>query len=191
MKQLAIRLIITGVLLFGTVFLLQCSDQPMNNILKSEWSYAHPVQTDSPKLPEVSEGDQVMISYSVHPPTQMDYVLTKDRKLQFTVGEEHYLREFDKVIRRMQVGDKAQIRLSGDKIFGSRSENLVIPFSKEALPEGTTIEKDRVVWFRAPDGKMSPHRIVGLKDDHVLLDMNHPYAEETVIVQVQLLDILS
>ena len=78
-----------------------------------------------------------------------------------------------------------------DNGYGPKHDQLVhkvllSDFAEETLPEvGGTVN------LVAPDGDTLPGRIVAIEGDYVTLDFNHPLAGETLVFQIELVEIVS
>ena len=63
------------------------------------------------------------------------------------------------------------------------------PVPRTAFPDDVEIEPGTQFFVRGPDEQPFPVWVVGVKDDQVLLDANHPLAGENLHFEVEVMGI--
>ena len=111
----------------------------------------------------------------------------------FKLGSPQVIAGFQEAVRGMQEGESRTIKLPPEKAYGHRDETLTteLPLDKLGdLPEQVNVEAG--VSFQLKD-KADNHCIVTVKEvreNNVLLDLNHPLAGKELEFNIQLLSIL-
>jgi|GEM_PF-3493322 len=182
-------------LAIGMLVFMQCTEQSSFLTQKSQWSATSAfglfAATSTETQESVSNGNAVRIQYSVHPAMETAAPIVRDRKLNFTVGKKHYLPELDEAVIGMVPGESKSLRVPGSRIFGPHHRGLLVPVSKNVLPEGTPLKRGAMVWFTTAGDNVEGHPIVEVNEHTVVIDMNHPYSGKPVVVRFRVTNILS
>ncbi|RLF45341.1 MAG: peptidylprolyl isomerase, partial [Thermoplasmata archaeon] len=73
--------------------------------------------------------------------------------------------------------------------FGPYMEELVLEVPKEAFRPGAKLEKGSRIRINTPSGKVFYGIISEVKDDTVILDLNHPLAGKKIILTITVISI--
>lgn len=106
--------------------------------------------------------------------------------LQFTIGADHVIRDFEQAIIGMNVGEAKNTTISGERMFGPYRENNIIEVDRENVPYGSLKIGRRV---KIPGQRFSA-RVVRFSDAKVVLDTNHPLCGKDLLFDIYLLAIL-
>jgi FKBP-type peptidyl-prolyl cis-trans isomerase SlyD len=84
------------------------------------------------------------------------------------------------------VGDRVQAVVAPEEGYGEHSgdEPQLVP--RASFPDDADLYEGMEVMAQGAEGEMFPMWIVGLTDDHVLVDDNHPLAGVTLHFDVQI-----
>ena len=149
-------------------------------------------QEKQDKNKEVEEGDTVKVEYEVK--QQDGEVVDSSEKgrgqpIEFQVGGQQVIKGLDKEIRGMKVGDEKQFTVEPEEGYGERNEDKKKEFPKDKFPSDKEPQEGMMVALGTPDGKQVPAKILEVKDDTVVLDLNHPLAGKTLDFDIKLVDI--
>jgi FKBP-type peptidyl-prolyl cis-trans isomerase 2 len=143
----------------------------------------------------VKSGDKVKVDYTgtLEDGTVFDSSTHGDHShpLEFEAGSGQVIKGFDKAVIGMEVGQEKEVKISPEEAYGERREELMKEMPRSNLPEGKEPEAGMMLAMSTPDGRQIPVRIAEVKDDNVILDMNHPLAGKTLIFKIKLLEIVS
>tara|TARA_Y100000310_G_scaffold247779_1_gene253476 strand:+ start:127 stop:561 length:435 start_codon:yes stop_codon:yes gene_type:complete len=137
----------------------------------------------------VEKGDFVRVHYT-------GYVGSKefDRSEEpfcFRIGQEGIIKGFQEAVLGMQEGEKKKISIAKDDAYGERDDKLLteIPLTQLGdLPNSVTLQPG--VAFQLKD-KLNNSCIVTvkeLKEESVVLDLNHPLAGKALEFELELLE---
>lgn len=137
----------------------------------------------------VKEGDKVAIQYTgrLEDGTVFDSNVG-DKPMEFTVGSGEVIEGFDKAVRGVEPGKPTQFKLGPDEAYGGRDEELVIPVRKEIFGEQQP-EAGMDVALKGQDGNVFNGKVVDIKEEQVMVDLNHPLAGETLEFEVEVLEV--
>jgi peptidylprolyl isomerase len=113
----------------------------------------------------------------------------EDEPLVFVLGEDKLLPGFEHALLGMAVGEQKTVRVPPEEGFGVRLERLVDEFAVEALPAGLNLQIGTQLEVTAEDGSLFQVAVTDLQAGRVTLDANHPLAGQSLIFQIELLDI--
>jgi FKBP-type peptidyl-prolyl cis-trans isomerase SlpA len=96
---------------------------------------------------------------------------------------------FEKSIVGMKNGDKKKFRLSSEKLFGERKENLTCELPKSSFMDDHELSKGKVVEVFGKAGEVYLASILEVKEDTVVVDTNHPLAGVSLLFDVEIIDV--
>jgi len=137
-------------------------------------------------------GDKVKVHYTGKLTSGMQFDSSSGREpLEFTVGAGQMIKGFDAAIPGMKVGDKKTIEIPPQEAYGDRSEEAMIEFPKTNIPADMQLEVGMQLSLRDQDGRPIPVVVREIKEEVIVLDANHFLAGETLIFDIELMDIES
>ncbi len=141
-------------------------------------------------MQQVKEGDVVKVHYTGKLTTGENFDSSTGREpLEFTVGAGQMIKGFDAALPGMAVGDKKTINIAAEDAYGERSEDAIIPFPKENVPEDMKLEPGMTLTLSNQEGQPIPVIVLEVKEDAVILDANHFLAGKELIFDIELVEI--
>ncbi len=141
-------------------------------------------------MQQVKQGDVVRVHYTGKLTSGEQFDSSVDREpLEFTVGAGQMIKGFDAALPGMSIGEKKTINISAEEGYGERSEEAMIPFPKENVPEDMKLEPGMTLTLSNQDGQPVPVVVVEVKDDVIILDANHFLAGQELIFDIELVEI--
>jgi len=130
-----------------------------------------------------TEGDTVTVHYTgrLDGGDVFDSSLQRE-PLSFTLGQGNLIPGFERGVLGLEVGESRTLRVEPAEGYGERRDDLVITVGRDQAP-AQLAPNDQV--------EVSGRRgvITEVTDDHVVADLNHPLAGETLTFDVQVIDI--
>ena len=107
--------------------------------------------------------------------------------LEFTIGEKQVIPGFENGIKEMKLNEEKTIKINAKEAYGERDERMVVSIPRDKFPPdvqagGTLILKD-------PNGERMPAAVKEIKENEVLIDMNHPLAGKDLNFKVKVVAI--
>ncbi len=113
----------------------------------------------------------------------------EDKPLEFTAGTGQVIPGFDHAVLGMEVGEEKEFTIDSDNAYGSRNEELVKSVSRSQLPEGLEPEEGMMLQTQNPSGQVMPVKVVGVEEEDIKIDFNHPLAGQNLFFNVKVIEI--
>ncbi|MBT8086989.1 MAG: peptidylprolyl isomerase [Gammaproteobacteria bacterium] len=142
-------------------------------------------------MTQAKSGDTVRIHYTgtLEDGTQFDSSSGRD-PLEFALGGGQVIPGFDSAVDGMTVGDSKTVTIQPDDAYGQRHEQLIQQVPKSALPEDMTPEVGMALQSQSPDGQTMNLVVVGVEEDSITLDANHPLSGQALTFEIELVEIV-
>lgn len=109
--------------------------------------------------------------------------------LVFTLGAGQVVPGFERAVSGLGVGESRTVRMDPEEAYGARREDLVLSMPHTAFPDGVSPKVGQELQLGLQGGGSVDARVVGVSDDSVTLDANHPLAGEALTFDVRLVSI--
>ncbi|HXK82314.1 MAG TPA: FKBP-type peptidyl-prolyl cis-trans isomerase [Bacteroidales bacterium] len=110
-----------------------------------------------------------------------------DQPIEFVVGEGNMLKGFEEAVYGMNEGDKKTVEISSDDAYGSWSEENLITAKRHEMPEGVDIQVGTPLMMRTNDGMDRQVHVKEVKEEEVVLDLNHPLAGHDLNFNIEII----
>lgn len=110
--------------------------------------------------------------------------------LEFAAGSGQVIPGFDAGVLGLEPGGTVTVTIEPDDAYGPRHEELVQTVPVDHFADETPPEVGGMVNLIAPDGQAMPGVITAIEDGQVTLDFNHPLAGETLVFEIELVEIV-
>ena len=96
---------------------------------------------------------------------------------------------FEQALMGMKTGDKKSFTVAPKDGYGEVNPKAILEVSKSKLPQDVKITPGMTIYGQGADGRTFPVKVVKVKKDTVVIDMNNPMAGKTLNFKVEVLDI--
>ncbi len=110
--------------------------------------------------------------------------------LEFRVGDGEFLAGLEKGVVGMKVGESKTIRISADEGYGAHKAERIFEWDKSRLPSGFDASAGQQLQMYRADGMPILVTVVGVSENAVTLDCNHPLAGKNLVFDVTLEEIV-
>lgn len=132
----------------------------------------------------VKDGDQVAVHYTGSFSDGEVFDSSRERDpLQFAAGGDEVIPGVSRAVIGMAPGDTKKVNIAPEDGYGPREENLVQKVERGALPEGISVGDPLQAQIQ---GQTVVFWVVGLDDEAVVLDANHPLAGRELVFDLEL-----
>ncbi len=139
---------------------------------------------------QAKEGDTVKVHYTGKLEDGTVFDSSQEREpLEFTIGSGDIIAGFERAVIGMSPGDSTTERIPAEEAYGPRQEGMVMELGREDVPAEISPEVGQQLQIRQEDGQAVPVMITEVSDGAVLLDANHPLAGETLVFDIELVEI--
>jgi peptidylprolyl isomerase len=141
-------------------------------------------------MAQAKHGDTVRVRYTGTLEDGSVFDATDDgQPIEFTIGKEEVLPQFESTVVGMQVGEKRQIHIAAQDAYGDYDEDMIFEVDAEQFEEdapelGMEVEVTL-------EGEVIPMIVIDIEDDVVVLDANHPLAGEDLNFEIELVEIVA
>lgn len=105
----------------------------------------------------------------------------------FIIGDGNLLPGFESVILGLESGQKREFTIPPENAFGQHNPQNVQDVDRTNFAEDK-LEIGAVFSFQNGDGEL-PGVIIGIEDEKVMIDFNHPLAGQSILFTVEILQI--
>ena len=109
--------------------------------------------------------------------------------IEFTIGAHEVIDGFENAIVGMAAGEKKTENIPPERGYGDREDELVFHVPRSSLQGSMDVVVGDFVRVTLPDGQAAAMQVVGLDEEGVTLDANHPLAGKTLTFELELVSI--
>ena len=148
------------------------------------------LMTKTQRMSQVKANDTVKVHYTgkLEDGQVFDSSLQRE-PLEFTLGQGQLIPGFENGVIDMKVNEKKTISIPKEEAYGEVNKELFQKVEKTQLPEEIKPEVGMALAARNPDGTERPLRVTEVKDNHIVVDANHPLAGKDLTFELELLEI--
>lgn len=154
-----------------------------------------PLQSESTQdetPPLVGEHSDIEIRFKLSLPSGTVVEETPEGEtFRFTVGDGTFLNKLDELLIGLEVGTTGTFTIPPEQAFGHSDPANLQTMPRSDFPPEMTLEEGYVIGFNTPTGEEVPGKVHQLKGDEVVIDFNHPLADQTVIFEATIVAIHS
>lgn len=110
--------------------------------------------------------------------------------LEFEAGKGMIIPGLEKEMMGLKKGDKKKISVEANNAYGMPNTELVKEFPKGPVPEGMKLEAGAVIYLKSPEGQPFPAKIIEVKEETVILDLNHPLSGKDLVFEVEIAEVI-
>jgi peptidylprolyl isomerase len=142
-------------------------------------------------MAQAKDGDTVKVHYTGK---LMDGVAFDSSEgsdpLEFKIGSGHLIPGFEEAVIGMSPGESKTVKIPAEKAYGRYRDDRVIDVDLKDLPSDIKPEIGMNLEVCGSDGKIIPVQITDIKGSTVTLDANHPLAEQELIFDIKMIEIV-
>lgn len=142
-------------------------------------------------MSQVKSGDVVRIHYTgkLADGTQFDSSAGRE-PLEFKVGSGQIISGLDRQIQGMKQGESGTLNIPAAEAYGARDESQVQAVPRSALPPELDVKVGSNLQATTQDGNQISLTVVGVGDDEITVDANHPLAGHDLIFDIEVVEIV-
>lgn len=146
---------------------------------------------------KAENGSLITVNYKLYiddPSGELVEETSLEEPYIFTLGSGDQFDVFEKQIIGLQKGDSFSFPLEKDDAFGEIDEEAVVDIAKKAFEHEGKIDENlfemyKILPMKDEDGTEYSGVIIGIGEDSITLDFNHPLAGETIWFDGVVLDV--
>lgn len=136
-------------------------------------------------------GNTVKVHYTVtlDDGTVVDSTLDRD-PFTFTLGMGQAIPGFEKAVMDMNPGTSVTVKVDMEDAYGQYYKELIKEIDRDKFPDDFKFEVGQLLEIPREDGQSDLFTVVGVSENTVVFDTNHPLAGKNLTIDIQLLEIL-
>lgn len=140
---------------------------------------------------QVKKGDQIKVHYigTLNDGTEFDNSRKRNEPIAFKAQTGQMIKGFDDAVIGMSVGDKKTINIPSAEAYGPQVGAAIMPVPKTSFPPDFVLKVGEMVQGQTESGQPLQALVIELRDEEVILDMNHPLAGEDLNFDLELMSI--
>lgn len=142
-------------------------------------------------MAQASAGDIVRVHYTGKMADGTVFDTSREREpLEFTLDEGRVIPGFEEAVRGMEPGEEKTVEIPPEQAYGPRSDAAIIEVDRNQVPENLEPKVGQQFQLQGAGGQVFPATVTKVSDKSVTLDANHPLAGETLIFDIELVEIV-
>ena len=109
--------------------------------------------------------------------------------LEFTIGNNQVIKGFEDGIKGMKLNDEKTIKIKAKDTYGERDERMVVSVPRDKFPP--EVQAGGILLLKGPNGERLPAVVKEVKENAVIIDMNHPLAGKELTFKIKVVGINS
>ncbi len=101
--------------------------------------------------------------------------------LRFSLGDGTFLPELEEMLIGLELGTTAKLTLPPERAFGVSDPGNIHTMDRTNFLEALDLKEGFVVGFHTPAGEEIPGTIQSINETQVVVDFNHPLADQTIV----------
>ena len=146
-------------------------------------------------MARAKHGDTVKIHYTGKLEDGSVFDTSIDREpLQFTIGENQVIQGFEEGVTGMEINESKTITIPVDEAYGPHREEMVFHIPVAQFPPDIEPKIGQQLQLSQANGQENGRTMIAIvtqiSESNVKIDANHPLAGETLIFDIQLIEIV-
>lgn len=140
-------------------------------------------------MSEIKSGDVVRIHYTgkLSDGTTVDSSRQGD-SVEFKVGAGQIMPGIERHVEGMAVGASSTVTVPAEEAFGPHDKARVQDVPRTAFPPEVELEMGARLQANTQDGQTLDLTVVGLDEEKVTVDANHPLAGEDLVFDIEVVE---
>ncbi|MET1219567.1 MAG: FKBP-type peptidyl-prolyl cis-trans isomerase [Glaciecola sp.] len=120
-----------------------------------------------------------------------DSTRVNNKPAKMVMGDGSLTPNFEACLRGLSKGEKASFTLAANDAFGMPNPDNIYHVDRSKFAADMELEVGMIMGFAQPDGSELPGIIRSVEGLSVTVDFNHPLAGQTVIFDVEIIDVIN
>jgi len=137
----------------------------------------------------VSDGMVVKLHYTLTVEGTMVDTSREREPFAFQVGAEQVIPGFENAIKGMKVGEKKSFQVGPEEGYGHENPEGIDEIFRDNLPPDLEPVVGMTLYATGEQGQTIPGRVTEVREDSVVININHPFAGKTLDYEVEIVEI--
>ncbi len=141
-------------------------------------------------MQKVENGKYVSVEYKGTLENGEVFDTTEGREpIELQVGAGQIIKGFEDALIGMELNEKKEFTVAPEEAYGTRDENNIHTFSREEVPADMNPREGEMIGLQTPDGRQIPARVAQFDDEKLVVDLNHPLADQSLSFEIEVVGI--
>jgi len=137
----------------------------------------------------IENGKKVTFHYTLTVDDQVVQTTEGQQPLAYTHGTGEIIPGLATELEGMNEGEEKSVSVSAENAYGKVNPDAFKELPKSSLPDGVEPQKDMTLQAHSPEGQEMLVRISDVKEDSIIIDLNHPLAGKDLKFDVKVVTI--
>jgi FKBP-type peptidyl-prolyl cis-trans isomerase SlyD len=144
-------------------------------------------QPPQPAAPVIEKGSTVKLEFTVRDEAGVLLATNRGEAPQtFVQGQQQIIPGLERELYGLKPGDEKRVVVKPEDGYGPVNPQAQAEVPKQALPPGT-LRPGTPIMARTQSGEERPVSVKEVRENTVILDLNHPFAGKTLVFDVKVL----
>lgn len=135
----------------------------------------------------VKTGRVVLLDYMVRVETgQVVESSSGKAPIEYLHGAGQILPALERALEGLREGEQAAFSIPAEDAYGERKDDNLVSLPRTLFPDDVKLEQGLCLYARASGGQSYPITVREVKEDMVVVDLNHPLAGERLFFEVNI-----
>lgn len=136
----------------------------------------------------IATGDRIELHYRVLLADDTEVENSGEQVVSLIVGSADLPEVVTQALVGKHTGEKFRIEISGsDEVFGAYDSQNTQVIAREKFSEQVQPDLGALVEFKLPDGESIAGHVIGINDDGVSVDFNHPLVGRDCVYEIAII----
>lgn len=137
----------------------------------------------------IQDGRKVSFDYTLTVEGNMVDSSEGKKPLQYIHGQNQIIPGLEKELTGLQTGEEKSISVPPQGAYGGIDPNAYKEVPKSSLPPKIKPEEGMMLALQGPQGQTMPAKIAEVKENSIVLNLNHPLAGKTLNFKVKIISV--
>jgi len=137
----------------------------------------------------VKDGTLVKVNYTLTVDENVVDSSKEGEPFEFRTGASQVIPGFEEALMGMKAGEKKSFQVSPDKGYGQENPKGIQKVPRDKLPADVNPVVGMTLHAQMPNGQTIPARIIEVKEDVIIVNLNHPLAGKILNFEVEVIEI--
>lgn len=139
----------------------------------------------------IGDSNEVILHFdlTLEDGTAADSTRANNKPAKMVMGDGSLTPNFEACLRGLKKGDKKSFTLAANDAFGMPNPDNIYHLDKTKFSADMELKEGMIMGFAQPDGSELPGIIRSIAGHSVTVDFNHPLAGQTVVFNVEIIDV--
>jgi len=139
----------------------------------------------------IDSGSEVILHFTIKlaDDSVADSTRASNKPARLKMGDGSLSPGFEQRLLGLAAGEQAAFTLAPDEAFGHPNPDAILHMERTRFPADVPVEVGAIIAFGQPDGREIPGIVRAVEGESVTVDFNHPLAGQTVLFEVEIVDV--